>query len=333
MAVTKHKTHSKMAKLSELIQTEEGYATSFDGTKIWYRSVGSGHPIVCCNGLGCSTFYFHYIENYFKRHYRVITFDYRGHGKSENPAKKENHTIESLVADLKCVFDALGVKKATLVGHSMGVQILFEFYSRYKQYCDALIPCFGTFAKPIDTFMDFPASKYVFEVIYHFNHTFPKIAKLLGRLMMKNPLWFQVGGALNVMKPYLVDKKIMEQYIDHIINVDPVFLSSLTKSLQHHDAEDSLKKITVPTLIMGAEDDNFTPLWVSKKMHHLIPRSELFIVKKGSHVALVEQPELINLRIEKFLEERLGKKSSPRRQKINQIVKKRITQAIKKNKK
>lgn len=291
-------------KLLELARTREGYATSYDGTRIWYRSVGKGVPIICSNGLGCSTFYFSYLEEYFKKNFQVITWDYRGHGKSELPKDKKNHTIQSLQNDLKAVMDELGIKKAIMVGHSMGTQVLYEFYKNMPGRCMALIPCFGTFEKPMDTFLNSPLSKYVFEVVYLFNQFFPKVSNMMGTFMVKNPLWFRVGGMLKIMQPYMVDRKIMEQYVDHIINVDPIFLSDLTRNMQQHTAEASLKKIKVPTLILGAEDDTFTPVWLSKKMHHLIPKSELFIVKKGSHVALVEQPELINFRIEKFIHDR-----------------------------
>lgn len=320
---TKAKTRSSNVKLVDIATTFEGTTESFDGTKIWFRSVGKGAPIICCNGLGCSTFYFSYVESCFRKSHRVITWDYRGHGKSDAPKVKKNHTIKSLIMDLKAVMDELEIDKAILVGHSMGTQVIYEFYSNFPERCVALIPCFGTFGKAMDTFMDSPLSKYVFEMVYIFNHAFPKVANLMGTLMVKNPLWFQVGGLLKMMKPYLVDKNIMKQYMEHIVNVDPIFLTRLTKDLQDHTAEEDLKDIQVPTLIMGAEDDTFTPVWVSKKMHHLIPNSELFIVKKGSHVALAEQPELINLRIEKFMKERVdrpwsvfpqkvyGKKNSP----------------------
>jgi len=306
----KRLTRSGITKLTELAQTIEGYAKSFDGTRIWYRSVGQGLPIICCNGLGCSTFYFNYLEDYFKKHYRVITWDYRGHGKSDASRIKTNHTIQSLVLDLKKVMDALKIKRAIFVGHSMGTQIVYEFFGNYPKRCIALIPCFGTFERPMDTLFNFPFSRYVFDLIYLFNHAVPQLSNFIGKILVKNPFWFQMGGLLKIMKPYLVDKKILEQYIDHIVNVDPVFLSDLTRNMQEHTAEDSVKKINIPTLIVGGEEDTFTPVWLSKKMHHLIPNSELFIVKKGSHVALVEQPELINLRMEKFLKEHIlkGKK-------------------------
>ncbi|MBI2339444.1 MAG: alpha/beta hydrolase [Deltaproteobacteria bacterium] len=301
------KTSSEHAsRLGQITRTREDTVSSFDGTRIWYRSVGSGVPIVCLNGLGCSTFYFSYLENYFKDKAQVVTWDYRGHGRSEMPRVPKNHTVSSLKQDLKAVLKALQIKKAILVGHSMGVQVMFEFYNSDPDRVIGMVSCFGTSGKPMDTFYNFPLSKYAFEVIYIFNHLFPRLSNTLGTLVAKNPFWFQMGGLFKMMKPYLADKRIMRQYLEHIINVDAIFLSKLTRSLQEHNAEGTLKRIRAPVLIIGADEDNFTPAWVSKKMHHQIPHSELFIVKKGSHVALVEQPELLNLRIEKFIRERLG---------------------------
>lgn len=298
-----NKTHSNHTRLRELARTIEGTTQSFDGTSIWFKSTGQGLPVVCCNGIGCSTFYFNYLEDYFKQTHQIITWDYRGHGKSGDPGLREKHTIETLVLDMKAVVDALKLKKAILVGHSMGTQIIYEFYARWPQKCVALIPCFGTFEKPMDTFFNSPLSKYFFEIIYMVNQVFPWLSKIVGTLAAKNPFWFQLGGILKMLKPYLADKSILEQYVNHIINVDPIFFSNLVKDWQNHTSIESLKKIKIPTLIFGAEEDQFTPVWISKKIHHLIPHSELFIIKKGTHVALIEQPELINLRIEKFLSE------------------------------
>jgi pimeloyl-ACP methyl ester carboxylesterase len=327
MALITKKSGSVRPKLVQVAQTREGTTESFDGTRLWYRSVGEGLPIICCNGLGCSTFYFSYLEDYFKRNYQVITWDYRGHGKSEAPKIRKNHTIESLAKDLVCIMNTLGIDQAIIVGHSMGTQVLYEFQARHAEKCLALIPCFGTFEKPIDTFLDSPISKYAFEVIYIFNHLFPKISHLIGKLLIKNPFWFQVAGILKMLQPYLADKRILRQYMEHFVNVDPIFLSKLTRSMQQHTAESSLKKIKVPTLIFGGEEDVFTPVWLSKKMHHLIPDSELFIIKKGSHVALVEQPELMNFRIEKFIQERVLPKKTTSKPKL------KIVNTLKKNSK
>src|SRR5205823_5836210 len=74
---------------------------------------------------------------------------------------------------------------------------------------------------------------------------------------------------------------------------------------QEHTAEDVLKTIQVPTLNVAGELDQFTPMWTSKKMNQLIPKSELFIMHSATDAGLVEQPDLINFRIEKFVRERV----------------------------
>ena len=299
------RTKSIKSRLLDLSMTREGMATSFDGTKIAYKTVGSGLPLICCNGIGCNTFYFKWIEEHFKAHHQVITWDYRGHGKSESPKKSKNSTILSLVKDMKSVMDELKIEKAVLIGHSMGVQIIYEFYKHYPHHARGLIACFGTFEKPMSTFLNSPFSKYVFEGVYHLNQNFPVLMKWIGMALIKNPLWFQVGGLLKFMKTTLLDKNVMQQYIDHFVTMDPIFFTTLVRDWQNHSSVETLKAIKVPTLIISGEEDQFTPAWISKKMHHLIPGSELFMIKNATYAGLAEQPELVNLRIEKFLKQKV----------------------------
>jgi pimeloyl-ACP methyl ester carboxylesterase len=299
------KTTRKPAKLSQISREKEGFVTSYDGTKIWYKSMGKGTPIIFCNGLGCSTFYWKHIQSYFKKEHQVIIFDWRGHGKSNEPANDKNIHLQALREDLFAVFKALKIKKAILAGHSMGTQVLYEFYAKYPKKVSALIPICGSFGKPIDTFYNIPTLKYAFAAIYFFNHTFPGTANKISSLIAKNPFWFQVGSLLQMMNPGLADKKVLKEYIEHITSVDPILFAKMIKSMQKTTAESQLKNIKVPSLIIAGDHDKFTPLWLSKKTHHLIPKSEILIVRKASHVALIEQPALINLRIEKFLHERL----------------------------
>ena len=297
---TKKKSLNKLSKLSEI---KEGFAKGLHGTKIWYQSRGSGLPIVFCNGLGCSTFYWKHIAPHFEKKAQVIQFDWRAHGNSTHPKDPSKMTIDGLAKDLNSVLKALKIQKAVLVGHSMGVQVMLHFYKLYPKKALALIPCLGTFKNPLDTFYNSPKLQYIFEAMYIFNHLFPKLSQTVGKLVRANPLNYQVGGLFQMLNPGLADRKAIKQYMDHLTKIDPVLLSKLIKSMQNHSAESVLKKISVPTLIFAGEKDKFTPMWIAKKMHKMIAHSELQIIRKASHVALVEQPELINLRLEKFLRE------------------------------
>ncbi|MBL7684851.1 MAG: alpha/beta hydrolase [Deltaproteobacteria bacterium] len=305
LAPLRAKTVKNPGKLVQLVKTKEGYATSFDGTKIHYRSVGQGTPIICCNGLGVPSFFWKYLENFFKQEFQVIVWDYRGHGNSAAPKKMKDVSVNALVEDCKAVVDALKIKKAVFIGFSLGTQIIFEFYRRNPKHVIGLVPCMGTYGHPMDTFYNSPFSKYIYEIITVIGSTFPKQGNMISRFLLKNPFWYQLGGLLRMVDTGMASKDDVKRYIDHILDLDPEFFTNLLTSVQEHTTEDILKKIKVPTLIMGAEFDQFTPVWISKKMHRLIPKSELLIVKKATHPAIVEQPELINLRIDKFIRERV----------------------------
>lgn len=296
-------------KLVSIATLHEGTARSFDGTKLFYRSFGRGQPpLICCNGLGVSSFFWVYFERYFRVSHQVVTWDYRGHGHSELKKNPKNFSISALVKDCIAVLDTLEIKKGIFLGHSLGVQIIFELYRRHPDRVAGLIPCFGTYGHPMDSFYNTRLSRYLFKLTYALSTTFPTQSHWISRVLLDNPLSFFMGGLLKIMHTGMIKKEDVDRYIKHILSVDPIFFTMLLKSAQEHTAEDLLKNVRVPTLVVSGELDQFTPMWISKKMNRLIPKSELFIMQKASHAGLVEQPDLINLRIEKFLNERIGRR-------------------------
>lgn len=295
-------------KLHQMVTAKEGYAKSFDGTEIAFRSVGDGKiPIICCNGLGVSTFFWVYLEKHFKETFQVVTWDYRGHGHSSLKPNLKNYTLAALTRDLHAVLKALKIKKGIFVGHSMGTQLILEFYRRYPKHIASIVSCFGYYGHPMDYFFNISISPLLFRLVYFLGTQFPKQANLISKLfLLWNPLASWMGGILKVMNTGMISREDMNHYIDHVTSVKPLLFSTLLKSSQENSAEDLLKKIKVPALIIAGEDDQFTPAWISKKMHRLIPKSEIFNLHRGTHAGLVEQPDVINLRIEKFINERLS---------------------------
>jgi len=79
----------------------------------------------------------------------------------------------------------------------------------------------------------------------------------------------------------------------------------MARAAQEHDAGNLLGEIRAPTLVVAGERDLFTPRHLSVEMSTRIPDADLLEIPRGSHAALIEQPELINLRLEKFLDTRV----------------------------
>jgi pimeloyl-ACP methyl ester carboxylesterase len=82
--------------------------------------------------------------------------------------------------------------------------------------------------------------------------------------------------------------------------MDPRLFLGMLKNASEHSAWDHLPRIHIPTLIVAGTRDTFTPYWLSEEMHDRIPGSEILTVPGGTHVATIEHPELITLRLEKF---------------------------------
>jgi pimeloyl-ACP methyl ester carboxylesterase len=104
-------------------------------------------------------------------------------------------------------------------------------------------------------------------------------------------------------------------YFQHLAGMDPRVFARVATSANDHTVEERLGEVAAPTLIIAGERDTFTPVWLSRRMHTLTPGSELMVVPGGTHVAPLEIPELLHLRVERFLDERvmptLGPAPSP----------------------
>lgn len=280
---------------------------SYDGTMIHYMSIGKGDlTIVACNGIGVSTFFWKFIANYFANHCRIILWDYRSHGRSDPAPNLHELTMINNAKDLKAILDYNGVEKPILIGHSMGVQVIFEFYRLYPDNVSGLIPLLGSYGNPLSTFLNTDKMIYVINAMYLLSFAFPQIINPLLKNLIFNPLSFLIAKATKLVNWQHCTYQELKPYLQHLSSVDPRALFSMAVRMQDHSARDVLPDIKVPTLIIAGEDDRFTPLRISNEMYRIIPSAEMMIIPRGSHAAIIEQPELINLRVEKFINDKLG---------------------------
>jgi len=281
--------------------TVEGYTQSYDGTEIYYRSEGEGFPLVVCNGILCSTGYWTYLRPFFRDRCQVVTWDYRGHGKSGPPGRMEHHRMSDFAADLRAVMDALKIPEAVLIGHSMGVQLILEFYRQDPERVKALVPVLGTYGRP---FSSFYGQAWLETVMPAFLRQAEKHAWILSKTlkpMMLSPLSIPMARMSGAIHWYLAPGDIMKDYFQQMAGMDLKFAFQAALAMDQHTCEDILDQIQLPTLIIAGENDPFTPPRQSEKMHSMIPGSEILMIHKGTHTALIEQPDLMHLRMEIFL--------------------------------
>jgi len=110
---------------------------NIDGTA--YKIFGDRPPtLIFIHGVGmCGEIWQPQVE-YFSKSYRVITYDFLGHGQSPLPKKKP--TLDDYVEQLNNLVDSIGVSNFSLVGHSMGAIISVAFARKFPLKVNALVP-------------------------------------------------------------------------------------------------------------------------------------------------------------------------------------------------
>lgn len=109
-------------------QAPESKWAAFDGSKVHYYDTGdpkAKEAIVLIHGWSCNADFWKETYGAFSN-YRVITVDLPGHGKSEAPYV--DYSMEYLARSVEAVLNQAKVKKAVLVGHSMGSVVTRQFY-------------------------------------------------------------------------------------------------------------------------------------------------------------------------------------------------------------
>jgi pimeloyl-ACP methyl ester carboxylesterase len=103
------------------------------GVKLSYTVQGKGQPVVLIHGwlsAGGINWALPGISALLARDYQVIALDVRGHGLSDKPTKEEAYGPE-LVEDVVRLLDHLKIKKAHIVGYSMGGIITANFLVKH----------------------------------------------------------------------------------------------------------------------------------------------------------------------------------------------------------
>lgn len=101
-----------------------------DGTRLFYRDWGSGSPVVFCHPWALNADIWEYqLNELTEQGLRCITYDRRGHGRSEDPGR--GYDFDTLGEDLAAVIQKLDLRDITLVGYSMGSGEIIRYVSRH----------------------------------------------------------------------------------------------------------------------------------------------------------------------------------------------------------
>lgn len=288
--------------------SEQGFADGEDGTRIAYEVWSPPdektplETLVLSDGIGCDGYIWKYLVRHFAPDYRIVHWQFRGHGKSALPHDRSHTSFDDLCGDLAAVLRATKTTRCILVGHSMGVQICLEYQRRHPEIARALILMCGGHGMPLDTFHESKILKTAMPIALAAAEKFPALMEAVWRTLTSSEISYQISMHTEV-NGRLMSRADFHPYFEHLSGMDPQLFFSMLLHAGAHSAYEHLPDVKPPVLIVAGTKDGFTPFWLSEEMHDRIPRAELLTVPGGTHAAPLEQPELIELRMEKFFAE------------------------------
>src|SRR5437016_8046610 len=120
------------------LATAESRFTTLDGARIHYVNYGKGdEALVLIHGWTCNLDNWRDQFSDFAKRNRVIALDLPGHGQSDKP--QVTYTMDYFARAVDAVMRDAKVKRAVLVGHSMGTPVARQFYRKYPEKTLAIV--------------------------------------------------------------------------------------------------------------------------------------------------------------------------------------------------
>ena len=271
--------------------------TTIDNIQIAYEVHGddSAPVILLIMGLGMPSKAWpkHLIESLVQQGFRVVCFDNRDSGKSSKIDKNVGffsvlnaiartllrkpvsgcYSLEDMAADAVAVLDELNIRRAHVMGVSMGAMIAQVMASLYPQRVASLISIMGASGNPRTGLGKIRAIKSL-------------IAKPKGEdvLSMQNYLrkMFKAIGSPGLSYPEDQIKEVARSMVED--GYEQVWsYRQLLAILASGNRNKNLRRVIAPTLVIHGRSDPLLPLAAGAEVARLIPNSRMLTIDHMGH--------------------------------------------------
>lgn len=255
----------------------------FKNKNINYSDSGDGKVIVLLHGFMESQHIWNLFVNELSDHFRVITIDLPGHGRSE--VISEIHTMELLADMVHHLLKNLDVGKCIMFGHSMGGYVTLAFAEKYQE----MLKGFS---------------------LFH-SHAFEDTEE--GKINRERSIEFVKKDKTNFLTMFISDLFSQESQVKHKVIIEKMIaeakkmtregiIASLAGMKLRPSRAHVLKKTKVPVLfIIGLLDIRF-PVDRAWEMIRLPKYSRVLILRDVAHMGFIEAPEETLTAVRQFAE-------------------------------
>jgi aminoacrylate hydrolase len=251
--------------------------------EIQYELHGEGTPLLLVAGLGGVGAYWRAQMEAYARHYRVVTYDHRGCGRSTR--SKGLYTVDEMAGDLLSLMDHLEIEKAHLLGHSTGGAIGQTLAVTHPERLHSLT--LSSSWTRVDAFMrrSMETRKTLLE------------SAGVDAYIKATPLFLYPDWWINGFPERLAALDAATR-----ASFPPIEIAAKRcQAVIDFDRVEELNRITAPTHVICAKDDFLTPFYFSEELARRIPGARLTALGRGGHVASQIEQEAFDRAVLDFL--------------------------------
>jgi esterase len=264
-----------------------------------FKKLGNGTPLIILHGLYGSGDNWYTIGKELSKQFEVYLIDMRNHGRSPHHIE---HTYQNMKEDLFEFYNSNNIRKAVLMGHSMGGKTAMLFSLFYPERIEKLI------------IVDIAPKKYInlteFQslAIQHLNilQAFKSVnlAKSQSRRQIEKEFSRFISDPFTCkfLLKNLVRTK--DNNLQWALNLEAIgkFLPQMLDNKELSEVQYNKSLINFQTLFVKGENSNYILEEDKLQIQKLFPNAEFVTIFNSGHLLHAEQPILFLESVKYFLE-------------------------------
>jgi pimeloyl-ACP methyl ester carboxylesterase len=261
------------------------------GAKLHFEECGRGYPIIFIHEFASDMRGWESQIRHFSRGYRCISYNARGYPPSDVPDDTASYSWQFAVYDIDALMSGLKIKRAHLVGLSMGGYAALQFELRYLGKASAIVAAgVESGSHPSQRYARLRETSVLSRVFI--DHGMVAMAERMAR------------GPARIQLKYK-DWKSWQEFVARLRQHSALGMSNTTAHCQAprpslHDLRDQLSEMTVPVLL-AVGDEDVSCLDTNLMLKSALPNAGLWICPNAGHAINLEEPAVLNAEIQDFL--------------------------------
>ncbi|HEY8936350.1 MAG TPA: alpha/beta fold hydrolase [Cyclobacteriaceae bacterium] len=233
--------------------------------------LGEGEPVILLHGLFGNLSNWGHVVDEFKTTHRVLIPRLPFYTR---PITRQR--LDDLVDYITDFVEEHQLQKIILMGNSLGGHVALLYAWKFPALVRRLV---------------LAGSSGLYE--NSFGGTFPRV---------KDYDYIREKVQSTFYKPEVATKELVDEVYDTVQSrVNTLSIIGLARAAQRHNVADVLGQLVTPTLLVWGLQDTITPPEVALEFYDRLPNAEIAFLDHCGHVPMMEQPQLFNQHVRKFI--------------------------------